>query len=79
MNNQILLVYEIGKFPDFQNISRKFILKNFSIFEFPTLKLGAVRVLSGVANLASKSQFSYPCSFRDMKFFYDFFKKNLKT
>ena len=41
--------------------------------------MGAVRVLSGVANLASIFHFSNPFSFRDMTFFHDFFKKNSKT
>ena len=45
-------------------------LKNY--INFSTLKMKTVRVLSGVASLAIKSQFSVPCSFRDMKF-YDFF------
>ena len=32
MNNQILLVYEIGNFRDFLKISRKFNLEKFDIF-----------------------------------------------
>ena len=32
-----------------------------------------------VANLASNSHFSNPCSFRDMTFFYDFFQKNFRN
>ena len=53
MNKQILLAYEIGNFRD---------------FEILALYLVAARVLSGVANLASKSHFSNSCSFRDMTF-----------
>ena len=44
------------------------------------LLLDFVRVLSSVANFASKYDCSNPCSFRDMTFFYDFlpnFQKNL--
>ena len=48
--------------------------------------LGAVRVLSRIANLASKCDGSNPCSYRDMTFFVifsknfqnDFFFQNLK-
>ena len=58
--------------------------------KFPNLYLGTVRVLSKIANLASKYDCSDPCSFRDMMFFviffqkisenlnYDYFKKNLQ-
>ena len=49
--------------------------KKISIFEIVTLLLGAVRLLSGVANLASKSYFSIPCSFREMTFFMIIYKK----
>ena len=38
--------------------------------------MGTVRVLSGVANLASNSHFSNPSSFRDTMFFMIFFWKN---
>ena len=81
MNNQILLGYELGNFRDFSKISRNFFLKNFSIFEILTMQLGAVRVFSGVANFASNSHFSNPCSFRDMTFFMifsNFFSKTPK-
>ena len=66
----------MGNFRDFLKISRNI---NFSFFEILTLLLGAVRVFSGVANLASNSHFSNPCSFRDMTFFVIFSKifKNL--
>ena len=40
--------------------------------------MGAVRVLSKVANLASKSHFSNPCSSR-YDVFYDFFKNFFKN
>ena len=70
MINQILLIYEIGNFRDFSKISRQFNFK-----KILTLLLGAVRVHSGVANLASNSHFSNPCSFRDMTFFMIFSKK----
>ena len=73
MNNQILLVYEIGNFRSF---SKKF-LENLilKIFEILTLYLGDFRVLSGFANLASNSHFSNRCSFRDMTFLMIFSKK----
>ena len=41
--------------------------------------MGAIRVLSGVANLASKSHFSIPCSFRDLTFLCDFFENFQKN
>ena len=47
--------------------------------KFPTLLLGPLRVISKIANLASKYDCSNPCSFRDMMFFVIFskFSENL--
>ena len=42
--------------------------------KFPTLKLGPVRKISKIANLASKYDCSNPCSFRDVTFFVIFSK-----
>ena len=49
--------------------------------EILTLLLDIVRVLSGVANLASDYDCSNPCSFRDMTFFMILseFEKNLNV
>ena len=47
--------------------------------EFLTLKLGAVRVLSGVANVASKYECSIFCSFRDMALSLIFSRKKLEN
>ena len=44
----------------------------------PIFGVGAVRVISGVGNLASKNDGTSPCSFRD-EVFCDFFKKIQKT
>ena len=41
--------------------------------------MGAIRVLSGGANLASKSHFSNPCSFRNLTFLFDFFENFQKN
>ena len=41
----------------------------------PVVGRGAIRVLSGVANLASHYDCSDPCSFRDITFVVIFFKK----
>ena len=68
MNKQILLAYEIGNFRDFSEKILKIQFEKILNFEILTLYLVAVRVLSGVANLASKSHFSNSCSFRDMTF-----------
>ena len=49
-----------------------FFFQSFSVtffLNFPTLYLDNVRVLSRIANLASKYNCSNPCSFRDMAFF----------
>ena len=46
--------------------------------EFLNLKLGAVRVLSSVANLNFNFHFSNPCTFRDMSFLM-IFSKPFKT
>ena len=43
----------------------------------PVVGRGAIRVLSGVANLASHYDCSNPCSFRDITFVVIFFSKNL--
>ena len=59
----------------FSKIYRK--LKLLLVFEnlkFPTLYLGPVRVLSKIANLASKYDCSLLCSFRDVTFFVIFSK-----
>ena len=69
-NNQVLLVNEMGNFLDFS----KFLEFFFQFLKFSPCSWVAVRVLSGVANLASKSHFSKHCSFRDMTFFNIFSK-----
>ena len=45
--------------------------------KFPTLKLGPVRVISKIGNLASKYDCSNPCSFRDVTLFV-IFSKNFR-
>ena len=78
---QIFVVFEIEGFCYFfQKVFRKLILIFFSQnLKFATLKLGPIRVISKIANLASKYDCSYPCSFRDMTFFVTFFKNFEKT
>ena len=56
---------------NFQKTWNNFCFQNLKFF---TLYLGAVRVLSGITNFASKYDCSIPCSFRDMAFFVIFQK-----
>ena len=61
-----------------QNFQKIYVL--FSKFDIPNPVVGAFRVLSGVANLASKYDCSNICSFRDMTFLMvsiSFFIENL--
>ena len=59
----------------FSKIFRKLeLLLVFKNLKFPTLYLGPVRVLSKIANLASKYDCSILCSFQDVTFFVIFFK-----
>ena len=51
LTTQIFLVYESDIF--FSNFSKNLPIPKY--FKFPTLQWGAVRVLSGVTNIASKS------------------------
>ena len=73
MNNQILLAYETRSFS-----RSKIKFQKILNFEILILSLGGVRVLSGLANLSSKSHFSNPCSFRHRRF-HDFFKNFQKN
>ena len=73
---QILVVFEIWRFLLF--FFKKFFENLYDFFsqnlKFPTLKLGPVRKISKIANLASKYDCSILCSFRDMTFFAIFSK-----
>ena len=64
LTSQILIVFEM----------RTLILNNSRTLKISILLLDIVRVLSGVANLASDYGCSTPCIFRDMTFFLAFSK-----
>ena len=63
MTAQVFVVFEIGRFMIFSNNFREFQIKFFSrTLRTLTLHLGAIKVLSGVANLDFKYECSNPCS-----------------
>ena len=78
LTSQILLVFEIWRFLwFFQKFPKKTDFKNSK--KFSILLLEIVRVLSGLATLASEYDCSNPCFFGDMTFFRIFrsFSKNI--
>ena len=76
-NAQIPIVYEILLF--FSKSFRKLFQNFLQHLKFSTLYLGAVRVVSMIASLASKYACANACSFRDMTSFYDFSLSFQKT